>query len=116
MNVNQHTVSGRLARDRQYFAAGEKAAAVLFTMIVNSGVNDKEGNEATYSIDVRLMGKTAERLEKYLMKGKEVLITGRPTLSSYKREDGSVTPKMEMTVFDLTLGNDPKTKSESDPV
>ena len=66
-------IVGRLGRDPEYVAAqGEKSQYAKFTVAV-----DNEFGDLTSWFDCIVFGKTADNVNKYLSKGRQVSIKGR---------------------------------------
>lgn len=66
-------IVGRLGRDPEYVAAqGEKSQYAKFTVAV-----DNEFGDLTSWFDCIVFGKTADNVDKYLSKGRQVAIKGR---------------------------------------
>ena len=83
--MNQVVISGRLTRDPEIKTAGETTVA-KYTIAC-----DRRGKkEETDFISCVAFGKTAEFAEKYLAKGKRILITGRIQTGSYEKDGRKV--------------------------
>lgn len=83
--MNQVVISGRLTRDPEIKIAGETTVA-KYTLAC-----DRRGKkEETDFISCVAFGKTAEFAEKYLAKGKRILITGRIQTGSYEKDGRKV--------------------------
>lgn len=66
-------IVGRLGRDPEYVAAqGDKSQYAKFTVAV-----DNEFGDLTSWFDCIVFGKTADNVDKYLSKGRQVAIKGR---------------------------------------
>jgi single-strand DNA-binding protein len=89
--------------DVKTFDGGKKVANI--TIATNDYyINDKgEKIENTEWHRVTAWGKTAEIIEKYVTKGKEIAIDGKLTHRSYDDKDGTKRYVTEVVVNDLLL-------------
>ena len=83
--MNNLTINGNLVRDMEIkdlkgLLIGE------FTIANNQRVN-KDKEETTF-LKCTLFGSRVEALEKYLVKGAKVLVTGRLSIANVESEDG----------------------------
>ncbi len=77
-DVNHVILIGRLTRDAELKYTTGGTAVCKFAMAVNARVKqgDSWADEASF-FDVTVFGKTAESINRYLVKGKQVAIEGR---------------------------------------
>jgi len=77
MDLNSVTIAGRLTRDAELKSAGSGTMLSRFTLAVNRSVKkDGEWTDEAGFFDVNLWGRLAESLNQYLVKGKQVAVTG----------------------------------------
>lgn len=89
MGYNKCVFVGRVAQDPEVRTNSDKVS-VSFSLAVNrKWTINGERKEITDFIPVVAFGKIAEILERYLTKGRLILIDGRLTVKSFDREDGS---------------------------
>ena len=83
--MNNHTIHGRLVRDPDYTPRknSDSSDRVNFTVAV-----DRRYGDETDFIDCVAFGKTAEVINKWCGKGKEVIVWGEGQLRSYEGKDG----------------------------
>lgn len=88
---NKVILMGNLARDPETRYGTDRRACTRFTVAVNSTWKDKSGEkqESVDFINVVVFGPMAESCEKYLSKGRPVLVEGRLHTSSYEAKDGT---------------------------
>lgn len=92
--MNRVELIGRLSRNpdvRQSNTptqSGEPMTVARFTLCVDRGGTDRDGNRQTDFIDCVAFGKKAEFCEKYLSQGTKIAICGRITTSNYTNKDG----------------------------
>ena len=98
--MNQITVVGRLGK------AGEVRYTQSGTSICNFNVACDTGygeHKKTTWFRCTIVGKRAESLSDYLVKGKEVTIIGEATLNEYTGKDGKHYASIEVFVKDIAL-------------
>ena len=88
--MNKVIISGNLTKDPELRYTSESQMAVCtFNMALNRG-KDKDGNDRGADFPrVVVYGRTAENCDKYLAKGRKVLIEGRIHTGSYQNKDGA---------------------------
>lgn len=93
--MNQITLIGRLTREPEIRYNSDGFAIGHFTLAVDRGRKDRNGEKETDFIPVVVFGKQAEFAEKYLGKGRLVGVSGRLQVSSYEK-DGQKRTKAEV--------------------
>ena len=107
MNAMKNTVQliGNVGNDPEIktFDGGKKVANI--TIATNDYYTNDKGEkvENTEWHKVVAWGKTAEIIEKYVTKGKEIAIDGKLTHRSYDDKDGTKRYVTEVVVNDLLL-------------
>ena len=88
---NKVILMGNLARDPEMRYTADQRACARFAVAVNNTWKDKSGEkqESVDFINVVVFGPMAESCEKYLSKGRPVLVEGRLHTSSYEAKDGT---------------------------
>ncbi len=99
-NLNKIFLMGNLTRDPQLSYTPTQTAVVDFGLAVNRRWRGKDGSnkEETCFVDCRAFGKQAENINKYLTKGRPLLVEGRLTFNSWTAQDGSRRSKHRVTV------------------
>ena len=77
--MNNWSFTGNLGRDAELRTTTSGHSVLSFTVAVKSGYGDKA---TTTWANCQLWGKQAENMGQYLVKGKQVGITGEVTLRS----------------------------------
>ncbi len=89
--MNSVSLIGRLTRDPDVrYSAGSQTAVARFTLAVDRQRAAKEGEQSADFISIVCFGKTAELVEKYITKGRQVGITGRIQTGSYEKDGQKV--------------------------
>ena len=88
---NKVILMGNLTRDPEMRYTADRRACARFTVAVNNTWKDKSGEkqESVDFINIVVFGPMAESCEKYLSKGRPVLVEGRLHTSSYEAKDGT---------------------------
>jgi len=99
-NYNKVILMGNLTRDPQLSYLPSQTAVVDFGLAVNRRWTSKEGEkrEETCFIDCRAFGRPAETINKYMTKGRPILVEGRLTFDSWTAQDGSKRNKHRVTI------------------
>jgi len=99
-SLNKILLMGNLTRDPQLSYTPNQTAVVDFGLAVNRKWTGQDGNlrEETCFVDCRAFGRQAENINKYLSKGRLVLVEGRLTFNSWTAQDGTRRSKHRVTV------------------
>ena len=102
---NQVQLIGHVGQDPEITNfEGEKKLASLSVAIKDSHKNEKgEKVEETQWHRISAWGKTAEIIEKYVTKGKEIAVQGKLTHRSYDDKNGDKKYVTEVVVSELVL-------------
>ena len=99
MNFNRVILIGNLTRDPQLSYTPNQTAVVDFGLAVNrKWSKDGQQHEEVCFVDCVSFGKAAENINKYLAKGKPVLIEGRLTFDQWTAQDGTKHSKHKVSV------------------
>lgn len=86
INTNICVITGNVTRDAELRYTAKQTPVLGFTVACNR--QGQDGQSAADFFPVVLWGKSAEALEKYLIKGKSVLVKGRLQTRSYESKTG----------------------------
>lgn len=86
MSYNKVIIMGRLTADPELRRTGSGVAVTSFTVAVD---RQSSKEDATDFIDCVAWRKTAELVEQYFHKGKEILVDGELQTRTYTAKDGS---------------------------
>lgn len=102
---NRVQLIGRLGNNPEVktFDSGRKMAK--FSLATNDFYTDKNGNktESTEWHNIVAWGKTAELVENYLTKGKEVAVVGKLTYNQYETDKGEKRYFTQINVNEVQL-------------
>lgn len=111
--MNRIILLGRLTRDVEVKYTQSGMAVGRTSIAVDRRAKAGENKEADF-IPLAVFGKTAEFVEKYLGKGRRILVEGRLQISKYKDKDGKERNWAEVLVDNVEFADDKK-KEASDP-
>ena len=86
LNTNSVIITGNVTRDAELRYTAAQKPVLGFTVACNR--QGQDGQSVADFFPVVLWGKSAEALEKYLTKGKSVLVKGRLQTRSYETKTG----------------------------
>ncbi|MEQ8767733.1 MAG: single-stranded DNA-binding protein [Planctomycetota bacterium] len=97
-NLNKVMLIGRLTRDPELRYTQSGQAMAKLGIAVNRYYNDRDGNrqEQTSFIDVTYWGKSAETINQYMSKGKELYVEGRLQLDQWETPEGEKRSKLQV--------------------
>jgi len=108
-DLNHISVIGRLTRDAQFKTLNTGTTLAEFSIANNRGWGD---NAKVHYFDVKMWGKGAEALRKYLVKGKAVAVSGELNQERWEGKEGPRS-KVVITTFDVQLLSDGKSSEGS---
>jgi single-strand DNA-binding protein len=91
-NYNKIILVGNLTRDPQMSYLPSQTPVVEFGLAVNRNWKDRnsgERREETCFIDCRAYGRTAETINQYMSKGRQILVEGRLQFDTWEGKDGT---------------------------
>jgi len=97
---NKVFLMGNLTRDPQLSYLPSQTAVVDFGLAVNRRWTSRDGEkkEDTCFVDCRAFGPQAETINKYMNKGRPILVEGRLTFESWTSQDGTKRSRHRVTV------------------
>jgi len=97
--MNVWTVTGRIGKDAEVKQVGD-GTVTEFSLAVDSGFGERR---VTTWVRVSGWGKRFEAVAAYLLKGKQIAVSGELTNREYEKSDGSKAYSLELRASDLTL-------------
>jgi len=97
---NKVLLMGNLTRDPQLSYTPNQTAVVDFGLAVDRRRTGQDGTQRqeTCFVDCRAFGRQAENINKYLTKGRLILVEGRLTFESWTAQDGTKRSRHRVTV------------------
>ena len=107
---------GRLVRDPELKVVGGGTEICNFTIAVDRGRKDRDGNRQTDFVDCTAFGKMGAFVDKYFRKGDGMLVRGRFQSDKYTAKDGTSRTKWGVWVdeIDFPMGKGKSEQSNSD--
>jgi single-strand DNA-binding protein len=96
--MNTATFAGRLGRDPETRSVGDKTVT-NFSLAVDRFKKD----DGPLWVDVSAWGKLGENVQRYITKGREVVVTGRVDLRVYTKNDGTQGASLTLDARDVTF-------------
>ena len=115
-DINKVVLVGRLVRDAELKYTNSSTAICKFSIAVNR--RKKSGDQWTDEVnyfDLTLWGKSAESLTQYLLKGKQVAVSGDLRQNTWKTDDGQSRSKVEVNCQDVQLLGGQKAEGKAGP-
>ena len=108
--MNKVILMGRVTKDPdvKYSQGSTTLAVARFSLAVDRKFK-KEGDAAADFIPCVTFGKTAEFVEKYVIKGTKLAVTGRIQTGSYTNKDGQKVYTTDVMVEELEFAESKKT-------
>lgn len=113
--MNKTILMGRLTRDPEIrTAAGESGTVIArFTLAVNRRFR-RDGEASADFINCVAFGKTAEFIEKYINKGRQICVSGRIQTGSYTNRDGQKIYTTEVVVEEVDFADSRRSDDAAD--
>ena len=93
--MNKFIVTGNLTKDAELRYTTNDKAYSKFTIANNEGYGD---NKKTNFFNCTLWGKSSENLNRFMVKGQKVLITGKLDINKYQDKEGIDKQAIEINV------------------
>lgn len=94
--VNRIVLVGRLTRDPELRRAANEMAVASFTLAIDDGFKDANGEKTTTFIAVTVFGQQGDNVAKFTRKGSLVGVDGRIRQRTFERKDGTKSSVIEV--------------------
>ena len=85
--MNKVTLIGRLTKDPEVrYSAGSQTAVARFSLAIDRGKKPNGEDGGADFPNIVAFGKTAELVERYVVKGQQIAVEGRIQTGSYERD------------------------------
>lgn len=106
MSLNRVTIAGRLSRDIELRRTQSGTAVTGFTLAVDGDYKDKQtGERPTYWVDCTAWGATAELMNRYMSKGRMVIVDGRLQTRTWNDNGGNKRKTTEVVAEHVYFGD-----------
>ena len=85
--MNKVMLVGRIANDLELKELDENTKVINFSLAVNRGFKNKDGEKEVDFINCTIWNKIAENMKEYTNKGDLVGVEGRLVTSTYEKDD-----------------------------
>lgn len=116
--MNNTTLIGRMTKEAELRFIGNGTATASFTLAVDRGFRDANGDKGTDFINCVVWRKQAEALANYTKKGSKLAVRGRIQVRNYDNSEGKKVYITEVVVEEFTFldsksdSSEPKQKKE----
>ena len=102
---NKVQLIGNLGSDPEIINLESGKTLAKFTLATNEKIKNSEGEKQTDTQwhNIVAWGKTAEIIEKYVHKGKEIALEGKLTHRRYEDKDGNERHKTEIACSEILM-------------
>jgi len=99
-NFNKVILAGNLTRDPQLSVLPSNTPVCEFGMAINRKWRSQDGElrDDTCFVDLRAYGKTADTINKYMTKGRPLLVEGRLKYDQWEGKDGGKKSRLTVVV------------------
>ncbi len=109
---NKVILIGRLTKDPELRYTPSGKAVAGFRLAVDRGMSNPQGEKETDFIDIVVWDKQAETVQRYLSKGRLVLVDGRLQMRQYDAQDGTRRTVYEVVAQNVRFLPDSKNQGE----
>ncbi len=110
--INNVVLVGRTTKDIELSHTSNGKAYARFTLAVNRGFKDNQGNQQADFIRIVAWGKQAENVAKYVLKGSLIGVTGRIETGSYD-DNGTTRYTTDVVANQITFLETKKSQLEA---
>ena len=103
--LNHITAAGRLTKDPELRRTQNGVAVASFTIACDRDIKDASGNKQTDFIDCVAWRNTAEFVDKYLTRGRMVIVSGRLQMREWTDKNGNKRRNTEILAESVYFGD-----------
>lgn len=111
--LNKAILMGRLTRDPVLRRAGD-TSVVNFTLAVDRGTKDQDGNKLTDFIDVVAWGGLADWCTNWIEKGTMVIVVGSIQMRKWDDKYGNKRTSFEIRASEVQFGESKKAREQNE--
>lgn len=112
MMMNIWTITARLTKENDFQMTAKGNPVCYNSIAIEEGYNDMK---KTFFVDLVVLGKQAEYLSTYGVKGQRVGVSGRCIVEDYERKDGTKGKAIKLIANSIELMDKPKPKTDENP-
>ena len=95
------TIAGYAGGDAELTATTSGTSILKWPMPVSHG---RKGEEQTYWVNCAMFGTRADKIAKYILKGKFYVVSGKQVVRTYSKSDGTPGFSVDMNVQEVAFG------------
>ena len=107
--LNHITAAGRLTKDPELRRTQNGVAVASFTIACDRDIKDASGNKQTDFIDCVAWRSTAEFIDKYLTRGRMVIVSGRLQMREWTDKNGNKRRNAEILAENVYFADSKRT-------
>lgn len=108
--LNKAILMGRLTRDPELRHTQSNIAVCSFTLAIDRGRKNTNGDRETDFIDCVAWGKQAEFVQQWFTKGMMAIVTGRIQSRNWEDKNGNKRVSVEVHADEITFGETKKSR------
>lgn len=108
--LNKAILMGRLTRNPEKRYTRQNQSVVNFTLAIDRGRKDANGEKQTDFIDCTAWGRMADFVENWFEKGSMAIAVGRIQTDSYTDKDGNKRTKVYVNCEEVSFGETKKAR------
>ena len=114
--LNHITAAGRLAKDPELRRTQNGVAVASFTIACDRDIKDASGNKQTDFIDCVAWRNTAEIVDKYLTRGRMVIVSGRLQMREWTDKNGNKRRNAEILAENVYFGDSKRAAENTEKI
>lgn len=111
--LNKAILMGRLTRDPELRHTQSNMAVASFTLAIDRGRKDANGNKQTDFIDCVAWGRQAEFVCQWFTKGMMAIVVGRIQSRNWEDKNGNKRVSLEVNCDEISFGETKKAREEN---
>lgn len=111
--LNKAILMGRLVRDPELRHTPSNTPVTSFTLAIDRGRKDPNGNKQTDFIDCVAWNRSAEFVKQWFTKGMLAIVVGRIQSRNWEDKNGSKRVSIEVVCDEVTFGETKKSREEN---
>ena len=106
--LNHIVLMGRLTKDPELRRTGSGVAVTSFTLAVDRDFGGRDGQKETDFIEIVAWRNTAQFVEKYFVKGRMAVVSGRLQIRGWTDKEGNKRRTAEVVADNVYFGDSKK--------
>ena len=111
-NISHIVVDGNLTADPELKNVGSGKNVTTFSIAVNHGFKNKQGDEEVSFLNIETWDKVAENCAEYLEKGRKVTVMGSLRQDRWKASDGTSRNRVKIVANSIRFDGGNQTKEK----